>query len=186
MKSPPFHHTTPHAADASSADDAGPSKSQLKREMQALQDLGERLAALPNHRIDLLDVPAALRDALRELTRIHAHEGRRRHAQYIGKLMRKVDPEPLRQALLDATGENREAVARMHLLEDWRTRLLQGDDALTAFMQEHPHADAQALRHLVRATRAEQAAGKPPRQYRALYQTLKTLLEPQDDEPDDL
>jgi ribosome-associated protein len=181
MKSPPFRHTTTHAAESSSADHyAGPSKSQLKREMLALQDLGEHLAGLPSHRIDVLDIPSILRDALRDLQRIHAHEGRRRHVQYIGKLMRKVDPEPLRKALLDATGENREAVAHMHLLEDWRTRLLQGDEALTAFMQEYPHADAQALRQLVRATRVEQATNKPPRQYRALFQTLKALLAPQD------
>lgn len=185
MKSLPFRHTTSHAVQSSSAhDDAGPSKSQLKREMQALQELGEQLAALPKHRIDVLDIPSTLRDALRELQRIHAHEGRRRHVQYIGKLMRKVDPEPLRMTLLDATGESRDAVAHMHLLEDWRTRLLQGDEALTAFMDEYPHADAQALRHLVRATRIERAAGKPPRQNRALYQTIKAVLAPQNHETD--
>ena len=176
--------TKPHDQDALAERELPPSKSQLKREMQALQDLGESLAALPPHRIDVLDVPDDLRQALREMQRIHSHEGRRRHAQYIGKLMRKIDPAPLRQALLDATGDSREAVARMHLLEDWRARLLSGDDALSAFLSQYPHADAQDLRQLVRATRAEKDAGKPPRQYRALFQRLKALLEPQDHEPD--
>lgn len=162
-----------------------PSKSQLKRDMLALQELGESLAALPVHRINQLDIPERLRDALREWSRIHAHEGRRRHAQYIGRLMRQVDPAPLRQALLDATGESRASVARMHALEDWRTRLLaEGDAALSEFLREHPGADAAALRQLVRAVRAEQAAGRPPRQFRALYQLLKDLLEQRDAEHD--
>jgi ribosome-associated protein len=176
----------PYGENAGAEPDLPPSKSQLKREMKALQDLGERLAALPAHRIDVLDVSDGLRQALREMQRIHSHEGRRRHAQYIGKLMRTIDPAPLRQALLDATGDSREAIARMHLLEDWRERLLGGDDALSAFLSQYPHADAQELRQLVRATRAEQAAGKPPRQYRALFQRLKALLEPQGHESDNL
>lgn len=155
-----------------------PSKSQLKREMTALQELGEQLAALPAARLAALDIPERLRDALREWSRIRAHEGRRRHAQYIGKLMRDVDPEPLRQALLDATGESRAAVARMHQLEDWRERLLGGgDEALEAFLREYPATDVSALRQLVRATRAERAAQRPPRQYRALYQHLKDILD---------
>lgn len=186
MKSPPFHTATPHDADAQSLADLPPSKSQLKREMQALQDLGEQLAALPAYRIDVLDAPDSLRQALREMQRIRSHEGRRRHAQYIGKLMRKTDPAPLRQALIDATGESREAVARMHTLEDWRERLLQNDESLTAFIQEHPHTNAPALRKLVRIVRAELAADKPPRQYRALYQHLKVLLNKPDHDTDDL
>lgn len=184
MKSTSSHPAAPHGVDAPASADLPPSKSQLKRDMQALQDLGEQLAALPAHRIDVLDAPDTLRQALREMQRIRSHEGRRRHAQYIGKLMRKIDPAPLRQALADATGESRGAVARMHALEDWRTRLLQDDAALTAFLHDHPHADALTLRQLVRAARAEQAAGKPPRQYRALYQHLKTFLDTPDHDPD--
>lgn len=186
MKSPFFTPAASHDADTPSPADLPPSKSQLKREMQALQELGEQLAALPAHRIDVLDVPDILRQALREMQRIRSHEGRRRHAQYIGKLMRKSDPAPLRQALIDATGESREAVAHMHALEDWRERLLKSDAALTAFIHEHPHADAAALRQLLRSARAEQAAGKPPRQYRALYQHLKTLLDAREHDADDL
>lgn len=161
-----------------------PSKSQRKRDMQALQELGERLAALPAARLNVLDVPERLRDALRELGRITAHEGRRRHAQYIGKLMRGVDPEPLRRALDDALGDSRAAVARMHRLEDWRTRLLAEDTALDAFMRAYPRTEVQPLRQLLRAARAEAAAGKPPRQYRAVYQLLKDLLEQHDPHPE--
>ena len=168
--------TDPHGV----ADDAGagpPSKSRRKRDMLELQQLGERLARLPRERIDLLDVPDTLRQALREASRVSSFEARRRHAQYIGKLMRQVDAEPLRQALLDASGDSREAVARLHRLEDWRARLLADDAALTAFIAAFPAADAQQLRAQLRAARAEQAAARPPRHYRALFQTLKHLLE---------
>ncbi len=180
MKSPTFSRGAAPAADEVAGRDPNepPSKSQRKRDMLELQQLGESLAQLPRARIDVLDVPEALRDALREWARLRSFEGRRRHAQYIGKLMRKVDPEPLRQALLEATGESRAAVARLHQLEDWRERLLADDAALAELVREYPGAAVQELRQCIRAARAERAAGKPPRQYRLLYQHLKQLLLP--------
>lgn len=175
MKSPTsLHGAAPADDDAPEA----PSKSQRKRDMLELQQLGESLAQLPRARIDLLDVPETLRDALREWSRLRSFEGRRRHAQYIGKLMRKVDPEPLRQALLEATGESRAAVARLHQLEDWRERLLADDSALSELVREYPGAAVQELRQCIRAARAERAGSRPPRQYRLLYQHLKALLLP--------
>ncbi len=166
-------------------DDAPPSKSQRKREMLELQQLGESLAQLPRQRIDLLDIPDTLRQALREWSQLRSFEARRRHAQYIGKLMRRVDAQPLRQALLGATGDSRAAVARMHALEDWRERLLADDEALTELLREHPQAPAQPLRQCIRAARAERAAARPPRHFRALYQQLKDILEHDDHGHDD-
>ena len=163
-------HTTP-------ADDEAPSKSQRKRDMLELQQLGEQLATLSSARLDALALPDALRTALSDYNRIRAHEGRRRQAQYIGRLMRTVDPEPLREALREASGDSRAAIARLHALEDLRNRLLADDAALTELLDAHPRADAQQLRALLRAARAEQAASKPPRQYRALFQYLKQLTE---------
>ncbi len=167
-------HTTPD-------DDVPASKSQRKRDMLELQQLGEQLAGLSPARLDALDLPASLRGALGEYNRIRAHEGRRRQAQYIGRLMRGVDPAPLREALLDASGDSRAAVARLHRLEDLRSQLLADDAALTALLVAHPGVDAQPLRAQLRAARAEHAAGKPPKHYRALFQTLKQLLENEDD-----
>ncbi|MDE2478864.1 MAG: DUF615 domain-containing protein [Betaproteobacteria bacterium] len=180
MKSPTsLRGAAPAAGEPADHDAAeAPSKSQRKRDMLELQQLGESLAQLPRARIDVLDVPETLRDALREWSRLRSFEGRRRHAQYIGKLMRKVDPEPLRQALLEATGESRAAVARLHQLEDWRERLLADDSALAELVREHPGAAVQELRQCIRAARAERAGAKPPRQYRLLYQHLKALLLP--------
>lgn len=179
MKSPTFHRGAPRADSAPGQDEAErpPSKSQRKRDMLELQELGESLAQLGHARIDLLDVPDTLRQALREWSQLRSFEGRRRHAQYIGKLMRKVDAQPLREALLDATGEGRAAVARLHQIEDWRERLLADDAALEALLREHPHAAVQELRQCIRAARAERASAKAPRQYRLLYQHLKQLLQ---------
>ena len=187
MKSPTFPpHDASAAAAAGTHDDEAPaSKSQRKREMLELQQLGESLAQLPRQRIDLLDVPDTLRQALREWSQLRSFEARRRHAQYIGKLMRRVDAQPLRQALLDATGDSRAAVARMHSLEDWRERLLADDEALTELLREHPRASAQPLRQCIRAARAERAAARPPRHFRALYQQLKDILDHEDHGHDD-
>ncbi len=162
-----------------------PSKSARKRQMLELQELGERLARLPRERLDRLQLPDSLRQALLQAPRLRSFEARRRHAQYIGKLMRQVDPGPLRQALDDASGESRAAVALLHQIEDLRQRLLADDQALTDWLRERPwaQAQAQALRQCIRAARAEQAAGKPPRHARALYQQLKQWLQESHDEP---
>ncbi len=162
---------------------AAPSKSQRKREMLELQQLGEQLARLPRARIDVLDVPDSLRQALREHAALRSFEARRRHAQYIGKLMRQTDAQPLREALLEATGDSRAAVARMHLLEDWRERLLQSDDALAVLLRDHPGAPIQELRQCIRAARAERAAARAPRHARALYRHLKDLFDAPDPDP---
>ncbi|MFN7778132.1 MAG: ribosome biogenesis factor YjgA, partial [Betaproteobacteria bacterium] len=96
--------------------------------------------------------------------------------QLIGKLMRSVDPEPLRRALDEAQGKSRAAVALMHRCERLREQLLADDAALTALLDEHPGLDAQPLRALIRAARREQAAGQPPRHARELYRALHDLL----------
>jgi ribosome-associated protein len=153
-----------------------PSKSQRKRDMHALQALGVDLAALPATRLAALDLPEPLREAFTQLPRITRHEARRRHLQLIGKLMRSVDPEPLQRALDEAHGSSRTAVALLHRCEKLRDALLADDAALTTLLAEHPGADAQRLRALIRAARREQAAGQPPRQTRELYRSLNALL----------
>lgn len=154
-----------------------PSKTQRKQEMTALQQLGEELLRLTPAQLERLDLPETLRDALREAARITAHEGRRRQIQYIGRLMRQVDPEPIRQALADATGSSRAAVALMHQCERLRDQLLADDAALTAFITDHPSVDTQPLRALIRAARRERDQGAAPRQTRELYRWLHSTLQ---------
>src|SRR5215470_5971350 len=138
-------------------DDGRPSKTRRKQEMAALQQLGEELLRLNPAQLARIDLPEQLRDAIAEAHRITAHEGRRRQMQYIGRLMRQVDSEPIRHALADASGASRAAVALMHRCERMRDRLLADDAALTDFLSDHPHAEAQQLRALIRAARRELA-----------------------------
>jgi len=159
-----------------STDDLEPlSKTRKKQQMEALQDLGEELAGLPADSVKRLDIPEHLRDALLEAQRITSHGARRRQLQYVGKLMRDIDPEPIRAALAALRGESAAEVARMHRLERLRTRLLDDEKTLAEIATAYPGADLQHLRALRRSALKEQEAQKPPRSFRALFQTLKAL-----------
>jgi ribosome-associated protein len=158
---------------------ARPSKTRLKKAMHDLQDLGEELVKLPQHHLDRLVLSDPLRDALEQWRRTRSHEGRRRQMQYIGKVMRNVDPEPLREAVAAfKLGGARDALA-LHQAERWRADLLADDEALTRWVQAHPDADVQHLRALIRAARKD-AAGAPEqrsgRGFRELFQFIKQGL----------
>ncbi len=149
-----------------------PSKSQRKREMAALQDLGESLLRLTPATLARIELPQALREAIAGMSQLGSHEARRRHRQYIGKLMRQVDAEPLRAAIEDASGESRRAVALMHRCERLRDALLADDAALDAVLADLPGVDAQQLRSTIRAARREHREGRPPKHARQLYRWL--------------
>lgn len=151
-----------------------PSKSQRKREMQALQELGERIIALPEGQRDRLPLSEDMLAAVEETTRIRSHEGRRRHMQYVGKLMRREDLDGI-QATFDAI--DREALRRdhaFHRLERWRDQLIDGDsDDLEAFIAEYPDVDRQTLRQLIRNARSERQRDKPPTSARKLFKLIR-------------
>lgn len=165
----------------------GPSKTQLKRVMHELQDLGVALLELPDAQLDEIEMEDQLRDALRELRRLRTFEAKRRQSQYVGKLLRLADDEPLRRAI-DAyrLGKTREAAA-LHDVERWRDRLIADDEAITAWVAEHPEGDVQQLRTLIRNARREVTAahavdteGGAPRKgraYRELFQKLRAVLQ---------
>lgn len=155
-----------------------PSKSQLKRDSTALQDLGRELGELPRERLRELDLPEKLLEALLAYQTITAHEGKRRQFQYIGRLMRDVDPAPLREALERFSGASKAEVYDMHLAERWRERLLGEDAAVFAeFAGAYPRTDLQQLRVLIRNAKKEREAGKPPRDFRKLYQLVREQLD---------
>lgn len=170
-------------ADAPFDDEGRPSKSQRKRDSHALQTLGDEVAALPASRLNALDLPENLREAIREFHRTKSHEGRRRQAQFIGKLMRQVDPEPLQEAVARyKLGSAQDALA-LHQAEQWRQELLADDAAVTRWMAERPATDAQQLRAMIRQARLEvrpdASAGLAVRQgrhFRDLFQFVKTQL----------
>ncbi len=157
-----------------------PSKSQMKRDMTALQDLGTVLVDQPPERLERLDLDEMLRDAIAEARRIRDHEGRRRQMQYIGRLMRDLDPEPIRAAVEAWAGSSRAEAAALHALERWRDRLLDDDQALTAFASEHTSAldpDAlQRLRTAIRMARKERAEARPPRHSRELFRLIRDVV----------
>lgn len=154
-----------------------PSKTQRKHEMHALQELGADLVALDPVRLATLALPERLVDAITMARTIHRHEARRRQMQFIGRLMRDVDPAPIREALAAwAEGPKRDR-QRFALLERWRDRLLDEADALQAFVDAYPGASREALAALVDAARAERAVGGTPVKSRVLFRELRRIVE---------
>ena len=153
------------------------SKTVRKKQMHDLQDLGAALVALSAEQLDAMDLPERLRDAVAEAQRITTrHEARRRQMQYIGKLMRHVDAEPIRSRIAAFKSVSLADTARLHAIERWRERLLTEPEALTALLAEHPEADSRRLRALIRSAEEEKAAGRPPRSYRQLFQAVRDIL----------
>jgi ribosome-associated protein len=150
------------------------SKTKRKQEMHELQALGVALVALSESQLQEMSLDDGLRQAVLEAKRITSHEARRRQMQYIGRLMRDADAEPIRAALAAVEGHSAQAAAHHRRLEAWRERLMHEDEALTEFAAAHPGADVQALRTLLRNARKEAKEGKPPRAYRELFRFLKT------------
>lgn len=154
-----------------------PSKSQRKRQMHALQELGEQLVALSVERLRKVPMPEELFDAVRDAQRFTSHGARRRQMQYIGKLMRNIDPAPI-QAELDAfNGVSKAETARMHRLEKLRADLLADETVLSTLAQRWPQADLQQLRTLRRNALKEREQNKPPRAFRELFRLLRELDE---------
>jgi ribosome-associated protein len=166
-----------HSPDIPDAAQPGerPSKSQRKRAMHALQDLGAALVALSAERLASIEMPEDLRQAVREAQRLTRHEARRRQLQYIGRLMRDVDPLPIREALAALNGGSAAETARQHRLERLRERLLEDEATLTEIGSAFPGADLQHLRQLRRNALREREQARPPRSYRELFRALREM-----------
>jgi ribosome-associated protein len=152
-----------------------PSRNELKKHMQDLQELGEAVASLPTDRLDKLKIDERLRDAIDELRRTRSFEGKRRQVQYIGKLMKFEDPEPLREAVASYRVGSATDTLALHQAEYWRDQLLGEDDALANWVKEYPATDVQQLRSLVRAARKEklEPGERHGRAYRDLFKMVK-------------
>ncbi len=158
-----------------------PSKSQRKREAAALQSLGESLLTLTASELNHLEIPENLRTALEDALAFDSNEAKRRQRQYIGKLMRTIDPEPIERLLEQIQQRNNREKQHHHTLERWRERLIgEGSGgpkgALTDLLQQYPDIDVQRLRQLLRSHSREQQQGKPPRSFREIYQLLSQTI----------
>jgi ribosome-associated protein len=141
--------------------------------MHALQKLGVELVELSKERLATMALPETLLEAIRDAQRITAHEGRRRQMQYIGRLMRDIDPAPIQERLDAWRGQSKAEIARQHGMERLRDKLIADDTALTEFAQKHPNLDIQALRNLIRNARKESAEGRPPKSYREIFKVIR-------------
>jgi ribosome-associated protein len=177
----PHRHRPPAADTAVAADPPRPpSKTRRKAAMHALQDLGEALIELQPRRLaDLateVDLPERLVEAIAEARTITAWGGRKRALQYVGKLMREIDPDPIRRRLDAWARGHHEDAAHQHALERWRERLLAEPDALDALAIGHPTLDRSRFRALIAKARLEHERGAPPHAYRELFRELKALV----------
>lgn len=152
------------------------SKSEIKRDAEDLKQLGEKLVNLTKANLTKVPLDDSLKDAI-ELAQRLQKEARRRQLQYIGKLLRSIDAEPIREALEKIENKHNQQQAMLHKLEILRDELIaKGDAVLTDLLNEHPSADRQQLRNLIRAAQKEKEQNKPSKAYREIYQILKTLI----------
>jgi ribosome-associated protein len=168
-----------------------PSKTQLKAEADEKQALGEALLTLRADLMARLDLPDKLRDAIADAKKITNFEGKRRQMQFIGKLMRPLDPEPIREAINEQLNGSADLTLALHLAEQWRDKLIADDAALGTWLEEHPGTDSQQLRALVRQARKDAKPEKPgeaPRHgksYREIFQLVRQTMAQGPDESDE-
>lgn len=152
------------------------SKSELKREMTALQALGKRLVELPKEQAKGIEIPAELQEAVLLARTLKNHSALRRQIQYIGALMRRIDTESVRQAIDDIDRGQKRKAREFHRLEQMRDSLVEGDDTvLNEISSSFPDADIRRLRQFVRGARKENKENQTPVQSRALFKYLREL-----------
>ncbi|WP_419571230.1 ribosome biogenesis factor YjgA [Rheinheimera sp.] len=155
----------------------GKSKTQVKQEMHQLQALGEELVALSPVARAKIEMDDELKDALALADKLKTkREALRRHIQFIGRLMRTRDIEPIERALALIRNTNQAATRKFHLVEDWRDKLIADSSALTAFVEQYPEVDVQQLRTLIRNAKKEQEKNQPPKAFRELFQLIKPAI----------
>lgn len=153
------------------------SRSTLKREMTALQKMGETLVDMPQSQLDKIPLPDELIEAINHARSINSREGKRRQLQYIGKLMRTIEIEPIQAAIKKVQLTNRQVTAQFHQAEEWRERLInEGDDAIQAFVSQNTEADRQKLRQLTRQAQQNRKSGKNTGAEKALFRYLREII----------
>lgn len=153
------------------------SKTQMKKQMNDLQALGMELTKLSGDTLKKIGLDEDLFEAIATYKKITSNSALKRQAQFIGRLMRDTDPAPIEAYLAKLRGDNAAHNAFLQRVEQARTRLLADDGAITQFMADFPQADAGKLRTLIRNTKKEQEQNKPPKNFRALFQEIKAVME---------
>lgn len=170
--------TAENTAQESDESEAGRlSKSARKREAASLQELGVKLSALPDQEIKALDLPDNLFAALRDLKRLPSHGAQVRQRQYIGKLMRKIDPEPVLAKLEERKRRHDSEIRYFQRIERWRDRLLsEPNTAVPLLIAEYPQADRVVLEKLLKKAELERLEQRSPAGARELFAFLRQLV----------
>lgn len=152
------------------------SRTEVKNNMLALQAFGEQLLALPKSVYDTFPIPAELDSALKEMSRIKSNNAKKRQLQYIGKILRSIDVEPLKRAYEDL-GEGRKRLSRsLTKLEQLRDELIkEKKGVMESVIAEHPECDIQQLRQLIRLCQKEKTQESSNKNFRKLFQFIKEL-----------
>ena len=153
-----------------------PSKSQLKRDSDALQKLGEELISLKSDELNSMDLPDELSEAVRVARKISSRGGLKRQRQYIGKIMRQIDSDAIKTQLDKIKHKHDKNTTAFKRIEKWRDRLLDNDKtALTEVIEHYPDIDRQHINQLIRAATHEKEQDKPPAAARKLFKYLRDL-----------
>ena len=159
-----------------------PNKTQIKKDMAALFALSEEISELSVTQINTLELPENIHKAILEVSKMPHKGARKRLLKYITGQLNKIDVEPILEKLARIKNKSAHGVREHHIVERWRDRLVNGgQEALTAFLNEHPEADRQQVRQLLRNIQKETETNKPPKSSRLLYRYLKSLLNIDDD-----
>lgn len=154
------------------------SKTKLKAEADAQQELGIRLSELPKDKLLKLDLPDDVLTAILDTKKITANGAIRRHRQYLGRLMREIDNAPILEQLARWDGKHTAENAYFHGLERWRDRMIADSNVLAEFMALYPKTDSQQLRTLIRNAQKELVASKPPKSSREIFKLLRKITQP--------
>ena len=155
------------------------SKTQRKKQMTELQDVGAELVKLAPEQVKRLDLPESLREAVLECQGITKHEARRRQVQYIGRLMRNIDAAPIVEKLAALSQPSKKDTALFHVAEKWRDEMMADVRAVERFAREFPHADSHKIGVVAEAARVERAAKRAPRHFRELFHLLNAAVRQQ-------
>jgi len=159
-----------------------PNKTRIKKDMAVLFALSEELSVLPPTQLKALELPDNIHKALTEASGMPHKSARKRLLKFITGQLNKIDIEPYLEKLARMKSQSAHAVREHHIAERWRARLINdGNAALTELLNDHPHADRQQLRQLIRNAQKETELAKPPKSSRLLYRYLKVLLNIDDD-----
>lgn len=164
-------------------DDDFISKTRRKKDATALQVLGKALVQLSPEQLARIEMPESLREAVVECKRFSKHEAVRRQMQYIGKIMRDLDAEPIAAQLAALKAPTARDNALFHLAEKWRLELLEDVEATTRFQRDFPEVDAKRLRVLIDNARAERGKGSGPKHFRALFHFVNAAIQQREKNP---